>query len=62
MAKFRKVDDVYGRFLDYDDMTDVPIAMLDENGNTIVMTQSEYEEMLKEQEEAQDGETAAGGQ
>ena len=51
MAKFRKVDDLYGRFLDYADITDVPIAMLDENGNTIVMTQSEYEEMLKEQED-----------
>ena len=54
MAKFRKVDDVYGRFLDYADMDDVPIAILDEEGNTIVMTKSEYEEYLKEQEAAQE--------
>ena len=54
MAKFRKLDDVYGRFLDYDDMTDVPIAVLDENGNTVVMTKSEYEEMLKEQDNEKD--------
>ena len=50
MAKFRKVDDVYGRFLDYADMDDVPIAVLDADGNTIVMTKSEYDDYLKEQE------------
>ena len=51
MPKFRKVDDVYGRFLDYADMDDVPIAILDAEGNTLVMTKAEYEEYLKEQEE-----------
>lgn len=51
MAKFRKVDDLYGRFIDYEDLTDIPIATVDENGNTIVMTKAEYEEKLRAEEE-----------
>ena len=52
MAKFRKVDDLYGRFIDMDDLAEVPVATVDENGNTIVMTKAEYEQMLIEEAEA----------
>ena len=51
MAKFRKVDDLYGRFIDMDDLAEVPVATVDENGNTIVMTKAEYEQMLLEEAE-----------
>ena len=52
MAKFRKVDDLYGRFIDMDDLAEVPVATVDENGNTIVMTKAEYEQMLLEEVES----------
>jgi len=51
MAKFRKVEDLYGRFLDYEGLDAVPVAVLDKDGNTVVMTQAEYEAMLAEQKE-----------
>ena len=51
MAKFRQVDDLYGRFLDHVDLDEVPIATVDKDGNTVVMTRAEYETMLAEQEE-----------
>ncbi len=64
MAKFRKVDDLYGRFIDTDDLAEVPFAMLDEHGNTVVMTKSEYEEMLRQAEEdaAAEAETEKAGE
>lgn len=51
MAKFRKMDDLYGRFLDHIELDDVPIAAIDKDGNTVVMTKAEYEEMLREEQE-----------
>jgi len=55
MAKFRKVDDLYGRFLDHVDLDEIPMAVLDKDGNTVVMTKAEYEAMLAEQEEEENG-------
>jgi len=54
MPKFRKIEDVYGRFLDYEEMDAVPVAILDENGNTIVMSQKEYKQFLEEQREQEE--------
>jgi len=54
MAEIKKAEDLYGRFLDHVDLDEVPMAVLDKDGNTLVMTRAEYENMLREQEEAED--------
>lgn len=51
MAQFKKMDDLYGRFLDHIELDDVPIAAVDKDGNTVVMTKAEYEAMLAEEKE-----------
>ncbi|MDR1093311.1 MAG: hypothetical protein LBL66_04095 [Clostridiales bacterium] len=48
MAKFKKVDDLIGSFLDFDILEDeTPVATTDEDGKTVVMTQKEYADFLE---------------
>ena len=63
MAKFKKVDDLIGAFLDFNILEDeMPVATTDEEGNVVVMTRAEYAEFLerKNKAEASENETETG--
>jgi len=48
MAKFKKVDDLIGAFLNFDILGDeMPVATTDDEGNAVVMTRDEYAAFLE---------------
>ena len=48
MAKFKKVDDLIGAFLDFDILDDeMPVATTNEQGEVVILTREEYAEFLK---------------
>jgi len=48
MAKFKKVDDLIGAFLDFDILDDeMPVATTNEAGEVVILTREEYAEFLE---------------
>ena len=48
MAKFKKVDDLIGAFLDFDILDDeMPVATTNDDGEVVILTREEYAEFLE---------------
>ena len=48
MPTFKKIDDLIGKFIDFDILEDeTPIATVDDDGNVVVLTHEEYAKFME---------------